>query len=356
MAYYSFDANFALRVHGTGVTLPFMMRHVIWGVTCIWSLSALAACSSNGGSGAASNGATGGATSKFIVGATGGTTSAVGGTTGGARTAATAVGGTGSNTTARVSECQNQTAKLSGVWDGASASYTYASRSHFIQYTSSTGSASLTFYQLDSNGFVVLRGMGAATQWDGILHTVTPTILTPTAGPDPQSWYCGSASSTLIGDTVDKRVDLQGLGRLGTCAQGTAVSGQVTVCWASGFQSSCDYTRSGELDGIVVSPMAWDGTGGSYGDDVTAAYEDGMLIRFYRVNSNGTSGTITNAFVITAPDSPWGGSIYCAGVGSAHANDPSGQEINTLINFTKVGSCASVTGSNQLAGCLQSKL
>jgi hypothetical protein len=140
---------------------------------------------------------------------------------------------------------------------------------------------------------------------------------------------------------------LANLGRLGACADGTPTSGQISICDASqGFPEDCDFTLSGTLDGKTLTQENWDATQGTVLDTVGLTYPDGMVISYTRVNQFDPTGPDTGGFVITAD-----GTIYCAGAASAHVTS-STQTIDMLTDFTRLGSCAGISGADTAKGCL----
>jgi hypothetical protein len=222
---------------------------------------------------------------------------------------------------------------------------TYDISAKFVSYNS--GALWQFFYHVDTDGFLLLRGEGARPISDGAAHPVKAVLLTPSSGPEPATWFCSTTGSVVSSDSVDTHVDLKNLGRLGTCAGGVAVSGEIKVCDSPGISGTCDFTRTGTLDGVSITQANWDGTGGTSLAEVSIGYPDGMIIRFTRLNSNGPTGALIDAFVIT-PDE----TIYCAGANSDHTVDTAGNLINTLRSFMRVGNCAGVTGANTAQGCL----
>ncbi len=225
----------------------------------------------------------------------------------------------------------------------------YDIQANFAAYTSSSGDGWVFHTWLDADGYLVLRGDGASPRWDGTEHGASATLLTPAAGPDPQTWFCSNSGSTLIADLVDTRVSLASLAKLGTCAGGVAVDGEVTICNASGFTDECWFTRSGTLDGVTLTQARWASNQGTSAKDVGVAYPDGMMVRFSRLDHFEATGALSNGFVIT-PD----GTIYCAGASSSHSTDVDGRELNTLRAFTKLGTCTAA-GEETLSGCIGSK-
>lgn len=245
----------------------------------------------------------------------------------------------------RSSRCAGS-AELSGSWDGSSYLRSYQVSAKSVHESGFW----LFFEHLDADGFLALRGDGESPRRQGIERLASATLLTPSAGPDPLAWYC-SNQATFTDDDVEARVNIAGLGRLGTCAGGEPVAGEITVC--DDNATGCSFTRSGSLDGTTVTSADWDSYGGTYLQDVSVAYPDGMIIRFFRENHFESSGALTNAFVITPPGPPFEGRIYCAGAGSMHSGALGEPQIHLLTNFTRVGSCGGVTGSNTASGCVE---
>jgi hypothetical protein len=202
------------------------------------------------------------------------------------------------------------------------------------------------FVHLESNGLLVLRGEGADPTRDGVARSVSAMLLTPSSGPDPRSWYYSSANSTVIGDNVDTRVDLKGMGKFGSCDSGVPVGGEVSICHSGSLGPCPQFKRSGTLDGITLSEAEWIGTAGTSTTQGSLAFPDGMLIKY---NHAGLSGPLTDGLVITTD-----GTIYCAGDQSTYVKGgaPDVIETRTLRGFKRVASFTGTAGENTVKGCI----
>jgi hypothetical protein len=270
---------------------------------------------------------------------------------GGMGGAAGALGIGGNGGTPAVSECERRTAVLSGTLGASPWDPSFAIDPKFVPLEGANPPGFAFFYQLDEDGFLLLRGRGDAPARDGTAHPADVLLLLPTGTPDPLAWYCGNQGSTVESDAVETRVDLRGLGRLATCADGVPVSGEVVIC-KDGFASDCNFTRSGTLDGIAIPEDNWIGTGGTYLDEVSIAYPDGMIVRYTRLGHHQDTGALVDAFILTDPAGPWGGAIYCAGPDSEHIGRSTVRNTNILKSLVRLPNCAGIEGSTVLSGCV----
>ena len=244
----------------------------------------------------------------------------------------------------RVSACVRGRAELSGNWAAAPWMQSYQIDRKFAAYQS--GAAWQYFVHLETNGFLVLRGDGASPVRQGVARPVRTLLLTPASGPDPRSWYFSDVNSTVTGDTVDTRVDLNGLGKFGSCDSGVPVDGEVIVCHSASAGPCPQFKRSGTLDGVTVSEAEWIGTAGTSTTQGSLAFPDGMLIKY---NHGGLSSPLTDGLVITTD-----GTIYCAGDASTYVKGvaPDVIETRTLKGFKRDASSAGTTGENTVKGCI----
>ncbi|HEY2407616.1 MAG TPA: hypothetical protein VGI10_16520 [Polyangiaceae bacterium] len=295
-----------------------------------------------------------GAGGGLVLGGAGGS-SATGGSAGG-NSAASGSSGAGGAGGTRTSECAPGSTHLTGSWDGVAWQGAFSS---IVESTSLTASnASWLFYSpflssSSNDGFVGLYGQGSMPMRDGVPHSAHAVLLMPSTGPDGGTWFC-SSNATVTEDAVDTRVDVEGLGALGSCANGTPVSGTITVCESDSFAKGCDLSRSGTLDGNTLSNIdAYAGTSDAY---LTLPYVDGMVLTYARENQFlDATGPLTNAFVVLAD-----GTIYCAGASSMfveteETTTQTNRWTDTLTDFRKMGSCAAVTGANSAVGCLSAE-
>jgi hypothetical protein len=247
---------------------------------------------------------------------------------------------------ARRSECGMLRGELEGDWDSGRWKVSYTTQNKFKRYQDLTRWQ--FFLHLDKDGLMVLRGSGADPTDDGLAHSVEALLLTPSAGPDPKSWYHSTLTSTVTDDRVDTRVDLTGLGRFGSCDEGTPVDGEVVVCRFPASADCRDYTRrAGMLDGVAIAEAVWVGTEGTRFEEMSMSFADGMILKW---STPLLSGPITNGLVIFAD-----GTIYCAGLGSQHVRSGvAGGYDNTytLRDFKRVSSSAGASGANTVRGCV----
>jgi hypothetical protein len=96
-----------------------------------------------------------------------------------------------------------------------------------------------------------LRGTGSSPTRDGIAHPVKVGLLTPTAGPDGLTWFCSNTGSTVTDDEFETKVDLNALGKFGTCATGVPVAGELDIC-DTGVFGDCHFKRSGTIDNMTI--------------------------------------------------------------------------------------------------------
>ncbi|MDB4987533.1 MAG: hypothetical protein JWN04_2711 [Myxococcaceae bacterium] len=146
------------------------------------------------------------------------------------------------------------------------------------------------------------------------------------------------SGSTLRRNGDELHVDLRQGTLLGACP-GTPVAGSLNVCWSG----QCNpQSTTGALDGVAwTSPPTHDSVGSTLGNALTFA--DGSFLRY----ANDTVRHSTPwGVLVTAPDGPFGGKIYCV------SRLPDGSGTNIFSGFSSLGVCPS-GGSHTLSGCVR---
>jgi len=134
---------------------------------------------------------------------------------------------------------------------------------------------------------------------------------------------------------------------LGACP-GTRVSGSLALC------SNC--LSPGSVDGTQVSFVY-----SNLHSSIVAAFPEhflhvasaSMVVRAFpnRPLVAGQSGAVAFAIIVTTPQSPLGGGVYCAGSGSTYENATANGSRITLNNLSRLGTCGVTAGSDTIELC-----
>lgn len=306
------------------------------------------ATDNTGGTGNSGN-AAGSANTGNAAGAATGGGSGSGGTTGGSGGAGTAGQGTAGAAAGMASACDSDSAALS--WNGA-APLTLAHDGGLNDAPDAVPPIHQFFMRLGEDGFAVFRGAGEPLDGDES-GTGAALLLMPTGAPEAGSWFYGAEGSTFTNGTVKSEIAMNGLGRLGSCSDGEATDGTVTVV-KDGIAKGTNYNRSGTLDGTAIESADFSTFNVDDQTNPALGYHDGMLIRYERDDDGASSGSLLHAFVITPPGSPWGNAVFCAGVESSYEGAPNDRMVQTLTGFRRL-SVEDKGGTDTFAGCTWAK-
>jgi hypothetical protein len=171
----------------------------------------------------------------------------------------------------------------------------------------------------------------------GLLAEATDQTLGPVRCVTPGS------GSTLARRDDELLLDLKNMDVMATCGD-RGVEGQINLCFNF---SGCDNFDGGSVGGTpwVLQPDTWIGGGGVWAVD----FNEGsyMVARA----TGAVSGPAYWALIVTSPNGPYAGEVYCASGGSVEKTE--GTLGYTVIHLTGLGALKCGSGAGTAQGCLQ---
>ena len=265
--------------------------------------------------------------------------------------------GPGKGDGAATLQCEPGSAELAGTLDGAAWSATLDTSAQYGAYSSSDPGYrfgySISMTDTVGPGLLVFDGSddfssasARSALTDGeVVAADRVRLLTGGSLTDAGTMYCSASGSTLTLNIDEVLVDIPNLHALGTCSDGAAVDGTLSL-------STSSTGLSGTLDGVTLEPGIGIGQGRSgIGTDGSGLGEyntsDGGLFRI----SWAADGTVLWAVYVSPVASGLGGAAYCSG-GTATQVDTTSVSFE-LTGFTRFADCPADASTDSLSGCVR---